>query len=759
MERIRKYLKLTGKGDRKIAAVFCADAARSAEAIRHLRSGAPDVPVWLFLTEKAPPEAARECERVIVEPDPMALAVRAHHELWPYWVALSVAMWTGRRGRWPVKLAPFTVPPFRVLVMNGSGDFFAAGPGAVGRHAARRLRDEAHSGMHRLYDIHRAVWLSLFAWTAQWFSGLSRYAFRRWHGQERLDLPHSSDGEGVETFTHIPRGWDRTGLRKLIETSTARWILFLESHPPVDVSSWLPLFDDPHTFAVSLQTRHRGWHPGLFAVAPFRRLQDGEASQTLAPVSPAMLVDRAKLRALGVPHTIVPGSAWYLWFWQAAAAGWRSYSVGSATPVEEVTEWPYEEAEFVSRVLAEPTLRLLGPQDEALARGSIAFALPQRRVSGAKPRVLVVSPYLPYPLSHGGAVRIYNLSKALAPRVDFLLASFREQNDVIHYPELHQQFREVHIVDPDERASQDLSLPKQVRGQVSASMSALIEELRRDRRADLVQIEYTHMARFREAAGPRSLLVEHDLTFTLYQQLGDAVEAQRWLQLERAAFQEFSGVWTMSEEDRRRALAEGAGAERTFVVPNGVDIRRFQPGDAPTEAPEILYVGSFRHLPNVLGYKKLRNEIMTRVWRRFPNAVLRVVAGPEPDKYFTDPTRDKRIALHGFVEDLRPLYARASVVAVPLLVSAGTNIKVMEAMACQKAVVTTPIGCIGLGLTDGVDALIREAAEDFGDALTDLLADEPRRLAVARAARCTVEQRFSWDAIADAAFASYRQLW
>ena len=135
------------------------------------------------------------------------------------------------------------------------------------------------------------------------------------------------------------------------------------------------------------------------------------------------------------------------------------------------------------------------------------------------------------------------------------------------------------------------------------------------------------------------------------------------------------------------------------------------------------------------------------------------MAGPEPDKYFTDPARDKRIALHGFVEDLRPLYAQATVVAVPLLVSAGTNIKVMEAMACQKAVVTTPIGCIGLGLIDGQDAVIREAAEDFGDALTDLLGDEARRLRMAREARRTVEQRFSWDAIADAALESYRQLW
>jgi len=115
-------------------------------------------------------------------------------------------------------------------------------------------------------------------------------------------------------------------------------------------------------------------------------------------------------------------------------------------------------------------------------------------------------------------------------------------------------------------------------------------------------------------------------------------------------------------------------------------------------------------------------------------------------------------SVHGFVEDLRPLYAKAAVVAVPLAVSAGTNIKVMEAMACGRAVVSTPVGCAGLGLVDGQDALIRSSAEDFAGAICDLLADPAGRQAIAERARRTVEQRFSWNAIADCAYASYLQL-
>jgi glycosyltransferase involved in cell wall biosynthesis len=180
---------------------------------------------------------------------------------------------------------------------------------------------------------------------------------------------------------------------------------------------------------------------------------------------------------------------------------------------------------------------------------------------------------------------------------------------------------------------------------------------------------------------------------------------------------------------------------------------------------EVFYVGSFRHLPNIIGFEKLRHEVMPMVWRRFASARLRVVAGPDPEQYWRSLMNreyprnlDERIDMHAFVEDLRPLYAKASVVAAPLEVSAGTNIKVMEAMACGRAVVSTPVGCAGLGLVDGCDALIRRTPEEFAGAICDLLGDPQRRDAIASAARRTVEQRFSWDAIAECADASYRRL-
>jgi hypothetical protein len=92
----------------------------------------------------------------------------------------------------------------------------------------------------------------------------------------------------------------------------------------------------------------------------------------------------------------------------------------------------------------------------------------------------------------------------------------------------------------------------------------------------------------------------------------------------------YDAVWTMSEDDRTRAIAEGAPADRIVSVANGVDIERFVTLPDSGEM-EVFYVGSFRHLPNIIGFEKLRNEVMPIVWRRFSGVRLRVVAGRSAD--------------------------------------------------------------------------------------------------------------------------------
>jgi glycosyltransferase involved in cell wall biosynthesis len=105
------------------------------------------------------------------------------------------------------------------------------------------------------------------------------------------------------------------------------------------------------------------------------------------------------------------------------------------------------------------------------------------------------------------------------------------------------------------------------------------------------------------------------------------------------------------------------------------------------------------------------------------------------------------IELLGFVEDVRPLYWRAHVVLVPLVVSGGTNLKVLEALAMQRAVVSTTVGAAGLGLTSGENILLADRAEAFAAAVLNLLADANGREQLAARGRAHVEAHYGWPAL------------
>jgi glycosyltransferase involved in cell wall biosynthesis len=779
---LRAILGLLGKTSSKKAAVIGSDPISCHRLVLHIRQGAPDIPVWLFSTKAPLDETAFLCERVVVRRGNLALLYQAQRQLWRCSVALSAGCWTGEPGSVVLKLAPLLIPPFRGVFLNDAGDFLSGTPSNVLLHGRRRLRGMAGNSWLFFKDVAWGVALLAASVILRLLSYPDRRLFHRLHGRERLSVPNPDPtGSGVEWFNPLGTQWDGAAFERFARSLSSRWIGWSAHGRPSGVIDMLPVLAWRDTFAMSRQSSFRQWRPMLFATAPFRVLQPGEASQVLAPLSETIVVDRQKLLALGVPQCRMASTAWLLLFWKAAAAGWRSYSMGAAEPISQEPDFPQQERAFILRVLSNAALRRLGPSEPGLSRGSIAFYPDLGRSAGRlnlprvrdRLKVLVVSPFLPWPLSHGGAVRMFNLCRALSHRVDFALVARREDGEGIQYGKLHEVFQEVRIVDIDEPASRDRRLPAQVRQHRSHSLRAAIRSLSAEWQPDLLQVEYTHMADFRCAAREvPAILVEHDLTSSLYLQLAERQgipeawrEYRRWLEYERRWLRAYDGVWTVSEEDRGAAIREGSRPDCTFTVPNGVDTIHFTPSPDPASMCEIFYVGSFRHLPNMIGFEKLRDEVMPRVWKRYLNAVVRVVAGPGHAacwKRFAPGSRgldaDPRVKVHGFVEDLRPLYAQASVVAVPLEVSAGTNIKVLEAMACGKAIVTTPAGCNGLALVEGRDALIRRDWASFADAVTAVLSDSGLRSRIAHHARRTAEQRFSWAAIQEGAYQSYLEV-
>ncbi len=136
---INALFRVLGKTQGKVIAVFAVTAEDARRAVRYLRAGAPDVPLWLFSLEKPAQETAALCERVDVRKGPTLLLLAAQRLLWPRRVALAAATWNGERGHWTLKVAPFLIPPFRALIFNENGDSFAGRPGLLAGHIRHRL--------------------------------------------------------------------------------------------------------------------------------------------------------------------------------------------------------------------------------------------------------------------------------------------------------------------------------------------------------------------------------------------------------------------------------------------------------------------------------------------------------------------------------------------------------------------------------------------------------------------------------------------
>src|SRR5262249_19226697 len=156
-----------------------------------------------------------------------------------------------------------------------------------------------------------------------------------------------------------------------------------------------------------------------------------------------------------------------------------------------------------------------------------------------------------------------------------------------------------------------------------------------------------------------------------------------------------------------------------------------------------LFIGSFRHFPNVTAFRFLVERVWPLVRGRLTQATLTIVAGPDPELYYRGEwPSDERIELRTLVADVRPLYERAMIVVVPTLVFAGTNVKVLEAMAMERAIVSTTSGCGGIDVKHNEHLLIADGAESFAAAIIELVESPQLRRRLAANARQLTEERY-----------------
>jgi glycosyltransferase involved in cell wall biosynthesis len=406
----------------------------------------------------------------------------------------------------------------------------------------------------------------------------------------------------------------------------------------------------------------------------------------------------------------------------------------------------------------------------ALTEASVTV-YPGRKASG-KPRLLIVSAYLPFPLAHGGAVRIHNLTARAAADWDQVLICFSE-TDAAPPQELLERFVEVVIV--RRIGSHEVTssgLPEVVGHFASAAFRAALWLAVHKWKPGIAQLEFTQMAQYAVDCAPaRPILVEHDITFDLYQQLAGENpdwdlqrEVKLWRSFETTAWREMASVVTMSAKDRA-LVAETVAETRAVTLPNGVDLDRFRMSKREPEPGRLLFVGSFSHLPNLMAIAFFLEHAWPQLRHDVPDIRLHIVAGANHE-YFLE-YQSRQVHLHldqpgieveGFVADVRAAYERAALVIAPLVASAGTNLKILEAMACGRPVVSTVAGVNGLDLVPGRDFILAHTGTEMAEAIAQLLAspDECRRLS--EAGRRRVEEAYGWDEIARRQTELYREL-
>jgi len=201
----------------------------------------------------------------------------------------------------------------------------------------------------------------------------------------------------------------------------------------------------------------------------------------------------------------------------------------------------------------------------------------------------------------------------------------------------------------------------------------------------------------------------------------------------------------VSEADRTLLAAESPGA-RVEAVPTGVDIAYFSPNGTPERPNEIVFTGSMDWYPNEEAVLYFMEYVLPQIRHEEPDATLTVV-GRNPSGRLRAAADQAGVRVTGTVEDVRPYLKEAAVFVVPLRVGGGTRLKIFEALAMGKAVVSTTVGAEGLPLVSGEHFLQADGPDAFAQATLSLLRDPARRRAMGRAGRKLVEDRYSWSKV------------
>jgi polysaccharide biosynthesis protein PslH len=224
---------------------------------------------------------------------------------------------------------------------------------------------------------------------------------------------------------------------------------------------------------------------------------------------------------------------------------------------------------------------------------------------------------------------------------------------------------------------------------------------------------------------------------------------RKMLHYERKACRGFDSVVAVSEVDRDVMRGE-FGVERVEAIPTGVDTDYFRPQQGAVNPHELVFTGSMDWMPNEDAILYFSEQILPRIRARIPDVSLTVVGRNPTARVKALADAGPRITVTGRVEDVRPYIDRAAAYVVPIRVGGGTRLKIYEAMAMAKPVISTTVGAEGLAVQNGEDAILADDPQAFAESVIAVLQDGDFAGRLGEKAREAVCRRFGWGKVAAA---------
>jgi glycosyltransferase involved in cell wall biosynthesis len=396
-------------------------------------------------------------------------------------------------------------------------------------------------------------------------------------------------------------------------------------------------------------------------------------------------------------------------------------------------------------------------------------------------KILFLTNRSPYPIKDGQSRRTYNILKGLARRHEVHLLSLFESAEEAA-PEsvehLKSFCRQVEMF-PAPRKTLSLGMVvRLLRSLLSTEPYTIwrhysrshVDRVRMRLEAtpfDVVHCDILPLAYcIRDLRSPFRTLTDHDVSYVKANRLAAQarnpllklflyLEALKLKRLESRIFATLDLGIAVSDLDRKH-LERLCPGGRFAVVENGVDTQAFVPNPNAVEPNALVWVGGFHHYPNCEAVRYFLEKIHPLIKQEEVETRLYVVGSGIPEWLRRLAISDPSIVLTGYVDDPLPYIQRAAVFVVPVLSGGGTKLKVLEAMAAGKGIVSTPIGVEGIEGKDQEHFIVANGPEAFSSGVVSLLRNRAFRERLGASARKRATEKYDWEAICEGMNMIYR---